>query len=132
MQFINIDIFVPPQEAGQEPIVIPTIWNTEQIAAVFRVPMQPTWVLTLPGGFNTPVITPYDSVTSVLKEEGFLEFEIPEGTLAYVAPKHILHLNEVQLGVTAIVWNPQSRLVVKEGIHTLTKKLNGKPGIEIA
>lgn len=104
----------------------------DQICFVYRKPMEPIYTLGQPGAMTAvdSVLTPYDKLTSQLDFQ-FVTFDIPEATTAYVNPKHVLFIASPQLGTTVMMFLGGLKLVVKEGITEVRKKLSGNPSITL-
>lgn len=120
MKFIDIT-----NESGQQ-LHIPD----KKIAYALKEPMQPTYILGLEGAVMkiTNSVIPYDSLLTNLQEsdEPFKVFPIPEGIDAIVNPNQVLFCTSVELSITAIMFAGGLKVVVKEGINTVLKKLAGE------
>lgn len=103
-----------------------------QICFVFRKPMEPVYSLASPGAMTgvDSVATPFDRLVEKLGDQ-FVPFEIPEGTTAYVNQNHVMFITSPQLGIVIMMFLGGIKLVVKEGLTEVRKKLGGGPTIQL-
>lgn len=98
--------------------------SVDQIAFVMRQPLETVYLVAMPGA-RTPVdglVTPYDELVEQLSDE-FVAFEVPEGTTAYVNPKHVMITMSPELGTTGLMFLGGLKLMVKEGLTCVNQKL---------
>lgn len=137
MAWIDIQILAPmgpPTEDGKvEMGAVAVSWNTDHIAALYKLPFEQTPMMVIADGSRVGLAIDFPSLQILVNSDpNFITMELTEGADCFVNPKLVQTLHGVELDKTALMWGPQSRLFVKGGITSIKAELSGKSKIEIA